>query len=81
MYRKKIDIFGYVIAENSRKSFKECSKFYRNKGSHMKYLIFSKIKIKLLIILLVGLKGLMGKKNTLKIQSKISKVRLIGILE
>ena len=29
---KKINIFGYVIEEDARNSFNECSKIYRNKG-------------------------------------------------
>ena len=37
---KKIDIFGYVIAENSRKSFEECSKIYRIKGGSYEILNF-----------------------------------------
>ena len=37
---KKIDIFGYVILEESRKSFEECSKIYRNKGGSYEILNF-----------------------------------------
>lgn len=37
---KKIDIFGYVIQEESRKSFEECSKIYRNKGGSYEILNF-----------------------------------------
>ena len=38
--QKKIDIFGYVILEGSRKSFEECSKIYRNKGGSYEILNF-----------------------------------------
>ena len=38
--KKKIDIFGYVILEGSRKSFEECSKIYRNKGGSYEILNF-----------------------------------------
>ena len=37
---KKIDIFGYVICEDSRNSFEECSKIYRNKGGSYEILNF-----------------------------------------
>ena len=37
---KKIDIFGYVILEDSRNSFEECSKIYRNKGGSYEILNF-----------------------------------------
>ena len=37
---KKINIFGYVIFEDSRNSFEECSKIYKNKGGSYEILNF-----------------------------------------
>ena len=37
---KNINIFGYVIKENARNSFNECSKIYRSKGGSFEVLDF-----------------------------------------
>ena len=38
--KKNIDIFGYVILEESRNSFEQCSKIYRSKGGSYEILNF-----------------------------------------
>ena len=44
--KKNIDIFGYVILEESRNSFEQCSKIYRSKGGSYEILkIFPKSKL------------------------------------